>query len=374
MKMLEFGKVRSRLRSIFVFFCVCMAVHPASPAMAQREEALNRYLIEFLDAREVFFDCMSNVNSDELHGEILERIIPFGDAGEEYRRTQQLFKLEDESHFSDADVEEVRRYDQAIEDCAAPFQFTVRSEPRNAFRSITSIQFDSIFRLSRPPSVRLDAMTVGEFNRRRHFHMTLWEREMSRIIRQRREGQAGERAPSNSRPVFLGGLLENGTTVFQSLFGNRFVQIKANTVVTDAILPRDENSRRAIELEILDANAFTGQFALHELSINPGYSSGELTTSFPHEFHDRTSIGGFMLTGSGELVLEYYTTTTPFEFDSRSRLAFGDGSLVMTRQVYYQGRWVVLGEETLRQLNPDELDRLVTINPIPLEYSDRLPE
>ena len=331
----------------------------SSAAHADRASDDRLYAQEFTDARQVFWDCMQGVNSKPEYTAILSKTIPIDQSTKIEREASGEAKFRDRRFFSEQEIAAVLGYEAEFQKCIEPFGLNRPDKrvTRNGFNSLTLRHFNWLKKSTAQLTEQAQAITIGEYNRYRHYHYSVWQSEMARLFRIVNEQPAVETDPL-TYGAFLQHVLASESVSYVNTSGVRYLKFEAEQALTVAGALGAENSPKGIKMKMHQSIPIVAGEVEHEIWLSPGYSSGRVTSVRPYEREDPTTKGWVSVIEGNEMILGSNNGSRAYDLDRRERLVLTKDKIDLFQEVFIQGDWSVLGQDTYWLLSDEEIDRL----------------
>ncbi len=330
-----------------------------SPAHADKESDNRLYAQDFAYARQVFWDCMQDVNSKPEYAALLSKTFPIDQSTQIEREAAGEAKFRDQRFFSEQEIVQTLSYDAELQVCSEPFGLNKPDKyaSRNSFNWLTSVHFGWLKKSTEQLAKQAQVVSVGEYNRYRHYHYSVWQSEMARIFTNFVE-QPEVRADPLTYGAFIEHLLESDSVSYVNTSGVRYLKFEAEPALTMAGALGVENAPKGINIKLHHSIPVVGGDVEHEIWLSPGYSSGRVTSVRPYEREDPTTKGWVYVYEGNEMILGTNNGSRAYDLDRRERLILTKGRISLFQEIFMQGEWSVVGQDTYWILSDEEIDRL----------------
>ncbi len=341
---------------IFGLLLVIAAMAAPTPAAADAHSDAGRFAQDFTALRTAFFECMDGVNAKSEHAPILGKTFAIDEKSNLDRESQQGEKFLDTGFFSAAELDQISRYDEEFKACSQPFR-TQKYEKSNSFLRLTEAHFDWLHKTAEQLVADPSTVSIGEFNRNRHVHYTVWQSEMRRLFKI----VEAPSSPEQNRQTF-GRLVQTiigaDNVSYINTYGDRYLKFKGKYALTGAGALGVKDAPRGMEITLQEVLPVTGKYTEHRIWIYPDFSGGRVTTKWSRRSGTPSVKGYVWFTDANEMALTGAERSDPVELDMRQRLVMEQDTLIQYYEVYTDAEWRMVSRDVFRRLGAEEIDRL----------------
>ena len=324
----------------------------AADAAARAKSDAERFAQNFTTLRAGFAACMERVNAKGEYAPILRKTFAIDEKSNLDRESQQGEKFLDTGFFTPADLGQISSYDEEFEACSQPFR-TQKHERSNSFLRLTEVHFNWLHKTTDQLTADPGTVSIGEFNRNRHFHYSVWQSEMRRLYK------IVEAEPVRQNFGQLAQTIVEASSVnYVNTYGDRYLKFQGKYADSVAGAWGDKDAPRGIEITLKEVLPVTGKYTEHKIWLYPDFSGGRVTTKWP-DYSSTPPVKGYVwFTDANEMALTAAERSDPFELDIRQRLVMEQDTLVQYYEVFTAAEWREVSRHTFRRLNEEEIARL----------------
>lgn len=335
-----------------------VAFSTSSSAYADREKHIRLYAQEFSDARQIFWDCMQDVNSKQEYESLLSKTFRVDQSTQMEREAAGEAKFRDHRYFSEQEISEILDYDKEFQLCTKHFGLSQPDKyaSRNGLNWQTRVHFNGLARSTEQLVQQANVITIGEYNRYRHYHYSAWQSRIARVFRTLNETR-DIRVDALTYGPWIDSVLASGSISYANSSGTRYLKVEAELAPTAAGALGVKNAPKGVKMRMRQSNPVVAEEVEHDIWLAPGYSSGSVTSVRRREREDITN-GWVYVHEGNEIVLGTNRGSRPFDLDTRERLIVTEEKIELFREVFLQGEWTAVRQDAYWILTDEEIKRL----------------